>query len=243
MTVVNTDGLTDLQLTNVEFSYSGFELGPISLHVGLEKIGLIGPNGAGKTTLMSLIAGTLPGASGLITSHGACMPDLLRRLRFAYSGDQTVWHDSLTIRDYLRLMRKIYANWDSDLEVEWMRRFSLKYTMSPAGSSSGTKAKCSILLALCRGASLLLLDEPWSALDPVARAELTEELAGVSRDLKIGLIVSSHELDNVQGLCSRLIFLNNGRIVADGAPTDLARETRVDSDAGLLALYKGLLQK
>lgn len=232
-----------IELDGIAFSYGAFTLGPISTRLGPERIGLVGPNGAGKTTLMSLIAGILPGTDGRILMDGNVLSDADRRLCFAYSGDGTVWHDALTIEDYLRLMRAAYPNWDRAREKQLMQRFSLRYDMMPARCSSGNKAKLSLVFALSRNASMLLLDEPWNALDPIGRSELTEELLQVTAQSGIGILVSSHELAQIESLCERLLFIEDGRIAADGSAVELARANGLHQHAPMLDVYKSIVRK
>lgn len=227
--------MTGVEIDAIEYSYRDFHLGPVGLTVGPEVVGLIGPNGAGKSTLMAVVAGTLPGSRGRIRVDGTELSDLERRRRMAFAGPTNMWHPGMNAEDYLRLLRSLYPDWSILRERALMERFRISYRQCIAEASAGTKAKFDLIRGLARGAGMLLLDEPWSTLDPSARAELTSDLKQIRHEDGIGMLVSSHELDTVAGLCDRFVFLVNGKIAAE-------RADGAGASAGdLLSVYRAVV--
>lgn len=231
-----------LSVRDLAFVYPGFNLGPITLAIAAscKIVGLIGPNGAGKTTLMSVIAGIIPGASGVVNLDGAILDDLGRRKLIAFTGVDDIWYQRLTFRQHLDLLRPFYPTWSRDIETDLLKRFAIPEKKSLGTASAGMRAKFALVAAFARQPNMLLFDEPWNALDPTSREEFSEALR-TSRDLLPGpIIVSSHELEQIDQLADLFIFVANGRIIASGNRQNLMEDSNLPVGARLVDLYMTL---
>jgi ABC-2 type transport system ATP-binding protein len=198
--------------------YPDFALENVSLSLQPGMVmGLVGANGAGKTTLLRLLSGLAAADSGTIEVLGHRMPEAQAEARRdvglasedmrLYRGQSLDWH--------IDLVRRIYPSWDDDYASALMRRFDLRSQQSLGGYSHGQRVKALLLLCLARRPRLLLLDEPTTGLDPVARLEVLEALADVLRDEQRSVLFSSHNTADVEQMADRIAFLHRGHLVAD----------------------------
>ncbi len=179
-------------------------------------MGLVGVNGAGKTTLLRLLTGLAAADAGSVEVLGHRLPDeqvaAKREIGFAsedmrlYPGQSLAWH--------IALVQRIFPSWDADYAAELLRRFDLRAEQTLAGYSHGQRVKALLLLCLARRPRLLLLDEPTTGLDPVARIEVLEALADVLRDERRSVLFSSHNTSDVEQLADCVSFVHAGRLVA-----------------------------
>lgn len=204
-------------LQGVSKHYPQFSLSDLSLTLPEGQImGLVGVNGAGKSTLLRLLTGLAAPSSGDIEVLGHRLPDAQvaakRKIGFAaedmrlYRGQTLAWH--------IELVRRIYPEWDSAYAASLLRRFDLRADQSVGGFSHGQRVKALLLLCLARRPQLLLLDEPTTGLDPVARAEVLESLAEVLRDEHRSVLFSSHNTHDVEQLSDSISFMHQGRLLA-----------------------------
>lgn len=227
-----------LSISDLRYSYKQFSLGPISFDAaGGSVIGLIGPNGAGKTTLLSCIAGVLEGSSGSVICHESTATDLERRRRIAFASARNIWYKDLTFAEHLAFLRSYYPQWEESRAVSLASRLRLPLDKKTDQASAGMLAKLALVVALARGAKTLLFDEPWNALDPSARVEFTQQLQAVAREFQMAVIVSSHELANVEQICDSYLFLKDGQLVASGEKQALLRAAQLPDSASLLDVY------
>ena len=203
-------------LKGVSKHYPQFSLSDLSLTLPEGQImGLVGVNGAGKSTLLRLLTGLAAPSSGEIEVLGHRLPQAQvaakRGIGFAaedmrlYRGQTLDWH--------IELVRRIYPEWDSAYAASLMRRFDLRADQPIGGFSHGQRVKALLLLCLARRPQLLLLDEPTTGLDPVARAEVLESLAEVLRDERRSVLFSSHNTQDVEQLADTIAFLHRGRLL------------------------------
>jgi ABC-2 type transport system ATP-binding protein len=197
-----------------------------------EIVGVVGPDGAGKTTLLRTLAGLLEIEAEEATVLGADLRDDVRALkrRIGYVPQVFSLHPTLTIDENLAFTARLHQIPADELQRrsrELLERTGLAaFGDRRAGAlSGGMKQKLAVSNALLPEPDLLLLDEPTAGVDVVARAEmwrLLEEACG--RTL---VVISTSYLDEAAA-SHRLIYLDDGRVVADGTPETLRRETRVD---------------
>ena len=120
---------------------------------------------------------------------------------------------SQTLRWHMTLVQRIFPAWDETYADELLRRFDLRAEQAVGGFSHGQRVKALLLLCLARRPRLLLLDEPTTGLDPVARIEVLEALSDVLRDEQRSVLFSSHNTHDVEQLADTITFLHNGRLV------------------------------
>lgn len=218
-------------LRGVSKRYDPFVLHPLDLDLPEGEImGLVGVNGAGKSTLLRLLAGlTLPDA-GRIEVLGMRLPDQQVRVKaqLGLASEDMRLYGSQTLAWHMDFMRRLYPDWDTAYADHLLRRFDLRATQKLAGCSHGQRVKALLLLTLARRPRLLLLDEPTTGLDPVARAEVLEALAEVLLDERRSVLFSSHQTAEVERLADRVGFLHDGRLLAcEDKDTYLSRWRRL----------------
>lgn len=204
-------------LTGIEKRYPDFALREIDLTLPEGEImGLVGVNGAGKTTLLRILTGLASPDAGRVEVLGRSMPEeqvaVKRDLGFA--AEDMRLYKTRSLRWHIDLVRAIYPSWDDAYANELLGRFDLRIDQPVGGFSHGQRVKGLLLLNLARRPRLLLLDEPTTGLDPVARAEVLEALADVLRDESRSVLFSSHNTHDVEQLADTITFLHDGRVLA-----------------------------
>jgi ABC-2 type transport system ATP-binding protein len=193
----------------------------LRVHPG-EVVGLLGPNGAGKSTLLALVCGLLPLQVGRITVAEGREP--LLHMGFCPQEDR-LWPD-LTCFEQLTLVATLY---DLPRSVARERAASLLAELgledkrdAVAGTlSGGMRRRLSLAMALIHDPALLILDEADAGLDPSSRVELRDYLKDLARKRGKGILFATHSLDEVERIADRIVILDRGRVVADGAPCEL----------------------
>ncbi len=217
-----TDALT---LHDVRHTYGKVvALDGLSLSVRRAEIyGFLGRNGAGKTTTLRILMGVLRPLSGEVTVLGQRVkrvPVSLKQ-RIGYVSQEQHFYPWMTAVDLGRFVAGFYPSWD---EPEYRRLLAL-LDVPPARKahelSGGTRTKLALALALAPRPELLLLDEPTTGLDPVARAEFNELAGAIVRERQTTAFLSSHLVDEVQGLATRVGIINAGRMRLEGEVTVL----------------------
>lgn len=201
----------------------------ISLHVEAgEVFGFLGPNGAGKTTTIKILTTLLRPTSGTVTvaGHDVSKDPLAVRMSFGYVGQQSGVDPALTVHENLLLQGRLYHLPKKKIEERIEILLSL-FDMSEregqwVGSlSGGLKRRLDIATALIHEPKLLFLDEPTIGLDPKSRADLWAYLRRLNQDEGMTLFLTTHYLDEVDQLASRVGILDSGRIRIVGTPDAL----------------------
>lgn len=192
-------------------------------------VGLLGPNGAGKSTLLKMLTGILPPSAGAVHICGfdLAMHAVEAKRRMGFAPESAAIFESLTALEYLRLIGALYgisrAALPQRLEASshWLDLGSAISSDKLLGAySKGMRRKLVITAALLHGPPVLLFDEPLDGLDPDASLGFTElmlKLAGEGTTI----LFSTHLLDVVERLCDRVIIIDGGRMLLDGAPAEL----------------------
>ena len=196
-----------------------------------EMVGYIGPNGAGKSTSVKMLTGILVPTSGSVAANGFTP----YRERMAYTrtigavfGQRTqLWWDIAVVESF-RLLKRIYDVSDRDYEAR-MARFDeileiKRYLHQPVRKLSlGERMRCDLAAALLHNPPLLFLDEPTIGLDLLAKESIREFLKEVNRKFGTTILLTTHDLSDIEELCSRLMIIDRGRILFDGPLADLKR--------------------
>ena len=197
--------------------HPGFQLGPIDLVLPPGEImGLVGVNGAGKTTLLRLLAGLTAADAGRVEVLGQTLPggQVAARRGLAFASEDMRLYRSRTLDWHIGLVRSLVPEWDETYAATLRTRFDLRSDQPVGAFSHGQRVKALLLLCLARRPRLLLLDEPTTGLDPVARAEVLEALADVLRDERRSVLFSSHHTQDVEQLADTITLLDRGRCLA-----------------------------
>ncbi|BBL70764.1 ATP-binding cassette domain-containing protein [Methylogaea oryzae] len=192
-----------------------------------EFCGILGPNGAGKTTTLRMLAGHAPPDGGELTVLGFPVPKRAKDMR-ALVGivpQQDNLDLELTVRENLEVYGRYFGL--SSAEVRDRIPQLLQYAALPdkadqriGNLSGGMKRRLSIARALINRPRLLILDEPTTGLDPHIRHNIWQLLRQLQQD-GLTVILTTHYMDEAERLCDRIILMDHGRILADGAPRDL----------------------
>jgi ABC-2 type transport system ATP-binding protein len=192
-------------------------------------VGLVGPNGAGKSTLLNLAVGLLRPTTGSIRvlgSEPAAGPQQLARVGFV--AQDTPTYAGLSVEDHLRLGARLNAGWDAGLATERVRRLGLDLSQRAGKLSGGQRAQLALTLGIAKRPELLLLDEPVSSLDPLARREFLQDLMEAVAEQELSVVLSSHVVSDVERACDYLVVLVDSRIeVAGDIDTLLATHFRL----------------
>lgn len=205
-----------VQLSGVTKKYHYFTLDNINLNLPHGEImGLIGANGAGKSTTIRILMGLVHQDAGEARVLGHRMPDEQRAAKWeiGFASEDMRLYDSMTLAWHMNFMRSIYPNWDHGYARILLKRFGLRAEQKLKGVSHGQRVKSALLLVLARKPKLLVLDEPTTGLDPVARHEILRELTDVMADEGRSILFSSHNTHDVEQISDRITFIDRGRII------------------------------
>ena len=183
-----------------------------------EVVGLIGPNGAGKSTLLRILLGYLPSDNGASVSIFGRLPDELEvRSWTGYQADSVFRSPQIAVRKFLEFHSELLGSLGSASQVD---EFLTAFTMTGSAGrsltsmSKGMRQKVELILAFLGRPKIVFLDEPTASLDPPSVFELREFLAQ-QKAKGVTIFFSSHNLTEVENICSRVLFINDGRLVAD----------------------------
>jgi ABC-2 type transport system ATP-binding protein len=191
---------------------------------------LIGANGAGKTTTIKVLMNILDPSRGSARVMGVdsrrLSPAELRRI--GYVSENQDMPERLTVAQYLDYLRPFYPKWDRKLEGEIRRQLRLPPERRIGELSHGMRMKMALACALPFRPELLILDEPFSGLDPLVRDEFMEELLRQAGEMTV--LISSHELGEIDGVATHVAFLDEGKLLFQESMADLTgrfREVRI----------------
>src|SRR6185295_17136029 len=213
-------------------SYNGVEaVRGLNLEVPAGSIfGFLGRNGAGKTTTINMLLGMARPNGGRIHVFGlaAEAPDAsveIRRRTGFVSEDKDLY-DYMDVDEMIRMTAAFYPRWRADLAQRYLRAFELPADRKVKALSRGMRTKLALLLALCRGAELLVLDEPTSGLDPAMTEEVLQALVAHAAGEEMTVFFSSHQIAEVEQIADRVVIIDRGRAVISGALDDLKESFR-----------------
>ena len=203
-------------------SYDGVEaLRGLDLQVPAGSIcGFLGRNGAGKTTTMKILLGMVhpTGGQARVLGLAAESPrdSVEIRRRTAFVGEEKDLYGTMTVEEIVRFTAAFFPRWRDDLQQRYLRKFELPLNRKIKALSRGMRTKLSLLLALCRGAELLLLDEPTSGLDPAMAEDVLQALVAQVANEAITVFFSSHQIAEVDQIADRVAIIDRGRAVVAG---------------------------
>ena len=199
-----------------------------------ERVGLLGPNGAGKTTTLLMLLGAITPDTGTVEVLGHALPrersEAMEGVGFA--AGYLPLPERLRVREVLSMFAELYGIDDPEPQVQaGLERFGVTHLRDAMGSelSSGQRTVIGIVKATLHRPRLLVLDEPTASLDPDVAQRVRNGIARMCRDDGITLLITSHNMVEVERVCDRVVFLSAGRVVADGRTDEVAARFGIDT--------------
>ena len=213
-----------VQIKNCSKKYNKNEFFSIeNIDLKIEKgeiVGLVGPNGAGKTTLIKTLSGLLKP-----TEHEEFKilgDDIYKgKMKAPKVGlilNSNQMYDGLTVMENIQFFLKMHKMKKNKEEImSMLKRFNLEARENSLVNSlsTGMKQKLNIIRIILLEVQFLVLDEPTSGLDPISKSDVHNLLYTLSKEMDITILISSHIMNEVQRLCTRVVFLNKGQIIKD----------------------------
>jgi ABC-2 type transport system ATP-binding protein len=187
---------------------------------------LIGANGAGKTTTLKILMNILEPTSGSATVLGIDSRRITHRElnRIGYVSENQQMPERLTVEEYFDYLRPFYMRWDRQLESLLRAQLRLPPTRRIGELSHGMRMKMALACALPFRPDVLILDEPFSGLDPLVRDEFMDGVLGQAGETTV--VISTHELGEIEGVATHVAFLEEGKLLFDEPMDDLRNRFR-----------------
>ena len=202
----------------------------VSFEIGRgEMVGYIGPNGAGKSTSIKMLTGILVPTSGEIRVNGFVpyrqRAQYVKTIGAVFGQRTQLWWDIAVVESF-KLLRRIYDVPQRDFDAR-MEHFNeilgiRDYLHTPVRKLSlGERMRCDLAAALLHNPPLLFLDEPTIGLDVVAKHHIRQFLRSINREFRTTVLLTTHDLDDIEELCRRIMIIDHGRVLYDGPLEDL----------------------
>ncbi len=190
---------------------------------------LVGPNGAGKTTLLEMITGLLTPTEGCVevfgeTAHAHSAATLAR---VSYVAQDHPLYRDFSVADMFRLGRAMNPGWDQGVARARMDALGIPLKRKVKRLSGGQRSQVSLTMALAKRAPLLVLDEPVSSLDPIARLEFMRDVMASAAGTGLTVLIASHVVSELERFCDWLIILSGGHVQLAGPADDLLAAHRL----------------
>jgi ABC-2 type transport system ATP-binding protein len=190
-----------------------------------EMVGYIGPNGAGKSTTIKMLTGILVPSSGQVLSNGYVpwrqRAAYVKHIGVVFGQRTQLWWDIAVVESF-KLLRKIYEVSERDFR-ERMELFDqvlgiADYLHTPVRKLSlGERMRCDLAAALLHNPPILFLDEPTIGLDVVAKGHIRQFLRTINEKYRTTVLLTTHDLDDIEELCRRIMIIDHGQLLYDGA--------------------------
>ncbi len=224
-----------LQIDNVVKRFDAFTaVHGVSLHVNAgEVVGLLGVNGAGKTTLMNMILGLVTPTSGSIQAFGMDLAkhriEILRRANFCTT--YAALPGNLKVRHNLMIFARLYGVANPKQKVEELLELLeiTKLSEKKTGQlSAGESTRVNLAKALLNDPELLLLDEPTASLDPDIADKVRKLVRHIQKSKSPAILYTSHNMRDIEEVCDRVLFMHEGKILAQGTTAELTEHFKED---------------
>lgn len=219
-----------IEIKNAVKSYDKFSLNIENLEIPKGYItGIIGCNGAGKTTLIKSILGITEYDSGEIKIFGKSMKGNEHELKnkigvmWGHSG----FYAGVTLKRMTKMIKRFYSDWDENAYKGYIEKFELDESKKYKELSMGMCAKYSIALALSHNAELIIMDEPSSGLDPIAREELMDIFSELIAQKEITIVISTHITSDLDRMADFIVMINGGKVLLNMPKDELIETHRI----------------
>lgn len=204
-----------IEAVNIGKKYPGFALEDVSFVLPQGCImGFIGQNGAGKTTVIKRLLGLVSGQGQAILlgrEDGGQIPEIKQQIGVMM--DDSFFSELLRPQDIDKVLKRLYRNWDSSLYFQYLEQFEIPRNKLLRQLSKGMKTKVRLAAAISHRPRLLVLDEPASGLDPVARSQLDEIFLQFIQDEQNSIFFSTHITADLEKMADYITFLHQGRLI------------------------------
>ena len=198
--------------------------------------GLLGPNGSGKSTTIKIINDLLQPTSGAVRIEGQA-PGVASKKIISYLPDRNYLSDWMKVEDAFKLFEDFYADFDRKRAEDMLQSLNIEKTARLKTLSKGTLEKVQLVLIMARRAKLYVLDEPIAGVDPAARDYILQTiLKNYAEDSSI--LISTHLITDIEKVLDEVLFLQNGRIVLQGAVDDIRAEYGKSIDSLFREVFK-----
>ena len=199
-----------------------------------ERVALLGANGAGKTTTLMMLLGAITPDAGTVEILGHRLPRYRSEAmtRVGFSAGYLPLPDRTKVVEVLRIFGDLYGVDDPErVGLDALERFGIAHLAPQMASelSSGQRTLVGIVKATMHRPELLVLDEPTASLDPDVAARARQGLEDICRDHATALLVTSHNMTEVERICERVVFLSHGKVVANGSAREVAEQFGQDN--------------
>jgi ABC-2 type transport system ATP-binding protein len=191
-----------------------------------EKVALLGPNGAGKTTTLMMLLGVILPDEGWVEICGLRLPrhrsEAVQNVGF--SAGYMPLAERLRVREFLRMYAELYGISDAEDRIAaGLERFHIGHLADSLSTnlSSGQRTLIGIVKSTMHRPRLLVLDEPTASLDPDVALRVRTGLQDLCRDEGTALLITSHNMLEIERLCERVVFLSDGKVIADDTPDEV----------------------
>lgn len=221
-----------IETRNLRKNYGSVEaLRGLNLKVSTGSIcAFLGRNGAGKTTALKVLLGMARADQGSATVFGlrpqASQEGVEIRRRAAFVSEEKDLYSYMTVDQMIRFTAPFYPLWRDDLEQRYLRDFELPRDRKVKTFSRGMRTKVALLLAFCRGAELLLLDEPTAGLDPAIAEQVLQALVAHVAGEGMTVLFSSHQISEVEQIADHVAIIDRGRDVLADSLDELRQNYR-----------------
>ena len=228
-----------IELENVSKKYGGQQaLDDVTVTIPQGKIiGLVGENGSGKTTLLKLIAGLLTPDSGTATFNGR---PITRRIAtdIAYMPDADLFYPYFTVNQLFNFYESQFTDFDIMKAKEIAQFLKISLDSKIKNLSKGNRGRVKIAVTLGREAHYYLLDEPFSGLDPMVRDDIAKGLIRFTDTERQTVLMSTHELKEVEPLLDEIVVLRAGKIIAHETVDEIRDTYGKDATSWMVSLFR-----
>ena len=184
--------------------------------------GLLGPNGSGKSTAIKIINDLLKPTSGTVQINGLA-PGVESKKIISYLPDRSYLNDWMKVEDAFKLFEDFYEDFDRNRAEEMLKSLNIASDARLKTLSKGTLEKVQLILIMARRAKLYILDEPIAGVDPAAREYILQTILSNYGE-ESSILISTHLITDIEKVLDEVLFLQNGRIVLQGAVDDIRAE-------------------
>jgi ABC-2 type transport system ATP-binding protein len=197
-----------------------------------EILGLLGPNGAGKTTTIQMLLGVMTPTSGKIAYFNKPFnkknrSEIMQQINFSSTYISLPWRE--TVMQSLKIFAKLYNIPNRKKRIEKLiSSFECEEFVNKSFSSisAGEKTRALLAKAFLNYPKIILLDEPTASLDPDIAKKIREFLLKEKKEFNVSILITSHNMNEVEEICDRVIFLNHGKIITENTPSEIAKNIK-----------------